>query len=120
VFVFAACCVVALTTSNAALLLYEPFNYADGPLVTVSGGTWTTHSGTNGQIGVISGRVDLRVPDTEDVNALVLGQPYPSSTNVILYASFTATTPRCPRRAELILSISKARVRLFSGQKFMR
>jgi endonuclease/exonuclease/phosphatase family metal-dependent hydrolase len=96
VFVVAACCVVGVTTSNAALLLYEPFAYTDGPLVSVSGGTWTTHSGTNGQIGVISGRVDLRVPDTEDVNALVLGQPYPATTNVILYASFTVNYSSLP------------------------
>ena len=89
VFVVAICLFTGATICNAALLLEESFPYADGPLVTVSGGAWTTHSGTTGQIGVISGRVDLRVPDTEDVNALVLGQPFPSSTNVILYASFT-------------------------------
>ncbi len=89
VFVGAAFCVVVATTSSAALLLYESFTYADGPLVTVSGGAWTTHSGTSGQIGVISGRVDLRVPDTEDVNALMLGQPYPAASGTVLYASFT-------------------------------
>ena len=88
VFVVAACWVAVVATSNAALVLYEPFNYADGPLVTVSGGAWTTHSGTSGQIGVISGRADLRVPDTEDVNALVL-ETYPASSSTVLYASFT-------------------------------
>ncbi len=95
VLVVVACCVV-VTTSNAALLLYEPFNYADGPLVTVSGGAWATHSGTSGQIGVISGRADLRVPDTEDVNALVLGQPYPAASGAVLYASFTVNFSGLP------------------------
>ncbi len=95
VLVVAACCVVAVTTSNAALLLYEPFAYADGPLVTVSGGAWTTHSGTSGQIGVVSGRADLRVPDTEDVNALVLGT-YPATSSTVLYASFTVNFSGLP------------------------
>ncbi len=56
--------------------------------MAVSGGAWTTHSGVTGQIGVVSGRVDLRVPDTEDVNALVLGT-YPATSGTVLYASFT-------------------------------
>ena len=41
--------------THAALLLVEPFNYPDGPLVTVSAGAWTTHSGTAGQTDVIAG-----------------------------------------------------------------
>lgn len=96
VFAVAVCFVTGVNVCNAALLLQEPFAYSDGPLVSVSGGAWTTHSGTTGQIGVISGRVDLRVPDTEDVNALVLGQPYSASTNVILYASFTVNYSMLP------------------------
>ena len=80
----------------AALFLYEPFNYANGPLVSVSGGLWNTHSGTTGEVDVVSGRVDLRVPSTEDVNAVLLGQPFPATTNIFLYASFVVNFSTLP------------------------
>lgn len=83
-------------TAPASLLLVEPFNYPDGPLVTVAGGLWSTHSGVAGQMEVISGRLDLRVPETEDVNVLLPGQPYPATTNTILYASFTVNFSTLP------------------------
>lgn len=80
---------------HAALLLNEPFTYADGPLVNVATNIWSTHSGTTGEVGVVSARVDLRVPDTEDVNTS-LGQLFPASTNVFLYASFTVNFSALP------------------------
>ena len=79
----------------AALLLFEPFNYPNGSLITVSGGLWSTHSGTTGEVEVVSGRVDLRVPATEDVNVL-LGQTFPASSSTILYASFTMNFAALP------------------------
>lgn len=83
-------------TVQAAPLLLEPFNYPDGALVSVASGTWATHSGTTGEVGVVSGRVDLRVPATEDVNALLAGQPYPANTNLYLYASYTVNFSTLP------------------------
>lgn len=65
--------------------------------MTVSGGAWTTHSGTVvGETGVNSGRVDLREQDSEDVNALVPGQPYPANSPTVLYASFTVNFSSLP------------------------
>ena len=95
VFVVASCLFTGANDCHAALLLQESFPYPDGPLVTVSGGVWATHSGTSGQIGVVSGRADLRVPDTEDVNALVLGT-YPATSSALLYASFTVNFTALP------------------------
>jgi endonuclease/exonuclease/phosphatase family metal-dependent hydrolase len=78
------------------LLLFEPFDYGDGPLVTVSGGWWLTHSGTAGQVDVISGRADLRVPQTEDVSVLIPGHPYAATSPLSLFASFTVNFSALP------------------------
>lgn len=84
-----------VVAARAALLVQEPFSYPDGALVTVSAGGWTTHSGTAGQMEVLSGSVDLRVPETEDVNAS-LGQSFPANTTTALYASFTVNFSGLP------------------------
>ena len=79
------------TLAGAALLLSDSFSYPDGPLVIVSSNVWAHHSGSvTGEVAVVSGRVLLNEANTEDVNALLAGQPYPASgsTNVF-YASFT-------------------------------
>lgn len=83
--------------SRADLLLSNSFNYADGPLVAVSGGDWLHHSGVNtGEVKVISGRVLLSQTNAEDVSTILPGQPYPASTNVLLYASFTLNAVALP------------------------
>jgi endonuclease/exonuclease/phosphatase family metal-dependent hydrolase len=84
------------SVASAALLLDEPFSYSNGPLVTVSSGNWTTHSGSTGDVEVVSGRVDLRVPASEDVNRLLTGQPYTSGSGQTLYASFTVNFSGAP------------------------
>ncbi|SRR5579862_2057257 len=77
-------------TARAALLLNDSFDYPDGALVTVSTNLWIHHSGSvTGEVVVASGRVWLSEANTEDVHALLAGQPYPASgaTNVF-YAGF--------------------------------
>jgi endonuclease/exonuclease/phosphatase family metal-dependent hydrolase len=89
---------LSATLSGAALLLNDSFSYPDGPLVTVSGGVWVHHSGSvSGQVAVVSGRVLLNEANAEDVNALLAGQPYPSSgTTNVFYASFTVKFTSLP------------------------
>lgn len=79
-----------LTAAPAAILLNEDFAYPNGPLTTNSGGLWATHSGTAGQLDVTNGAAFLTGSETEDVNRLLVGQPYPAAgaTNVF-YAGFT-------------------------------
>ena len=90
-------------TAGAALLFSDSFDYPDGALVTVSTNLWVHHSGSvTGEVMVASGRVLLSEANTEDVHALLAGQPYPASgaTNVF-YAGFTVkftTLPNAGRR----------------------
>ncbi|MFZ1072812.1 MAG: immunoglobulin domain-containing protein [Verrucomicrobiia bacterium] len=82
---------LSASLAGASLLLSDSFSYPDGPLVTVSSNVWAHHSGSvTGEVAVVSGRVLLNEANTEDVSALLAGQPYPASgaTNVF-YASFT-------------------------------
>jgi endonuclease/exonuclease/phosphatase family metal-dependent hydrolase len=97
-----ALCLAAILLSvvpgGAALLLDDSFDYANGPLVTVSGGAWLHHSGSvTGEVAVASGRALLNETNNEDVNAPLAGQPYPASgaTNVF-YASFTVRFSKPP------------------------
>ena len=81
---------LSATLARAVLLLDDPFNYSNGPLVSVSSNLWVHHSGLADEVRVESGRVLLSEANTEDVNRLLAGQPYPATgaTNVF-YASFT-------------------------------
>lgn len=87
--------------ANAALLLDETFTYPDGSLITNSSFLWTNHSGTVGQMQVVSGRAEIRAGNTpnlptgsEDVNRLIPGGPFLGETN--LYASFTVNFSEAP------------------------
>lgn len=79
-------------TSQAAILVDEPFNYSDGPLTgpsSVSSGVWFTHSGTTGQVDVVSGAIIISQLDSEDVSIAVTNATYPVPfTTEVLYVSF--------------------------------
>lgn len=82
--------------TRAEVLRSENFSYPDGPLVSVSDGLWGTHSGTTGQVEVISGRAELRSSNSEDVSVLLPGQPYPANSPVVLYVGFTVNFSALP------------------------
>lgn len=56
---------------HAGILLDEDFGYADGSLTTVGSATWSTHSGTSGQIQVTAGSIQVSDSSSEDVNASI-------------------------------------------------
>jgi len=80
---------VFAAAAKAVLLFSDSFGYPDGALVAVSTNLWMHHSGLTDEVMVASGRVVLTEANTEDVHALLAGQPYSASgsTNVF-YASF--------------------------------
>jgi hypothetical protein len=73
---------------RCAVLLGDAFAYPDGPLVEVSAGTWLHHSGTADDAQELSGKLSLTQAKSEDVHALLLGQPYATSSTNTLYARF--------------------------------
>ena len=80
--------------ASATTLFSDDFNsYADGSLVTVSGGVWANHSGTLGQVDVFSRGVNLTENESEDVNALISGGPYSSG---VLYYGLTVNFSALP------------------------
>lgn len=74
---------------SAGTVLNDYFNYDNaGSIVTNSGGFWQTHSGTSGQMQVGSGLVTIDgVNNSEDVNAQLIGQPYPTNNGAVLFSS---------------------------------
>ncbi len=88
---------VSATLMEAALLLNDSFSYPDGPLVTAAGSPWTTYSGSvPGQVKVVSGRMFLSKANSEDVHALLAGQPYAATPGTILYVSFKINYTNLP------------------------
>jgi hypothetical protein len=83
----------AASLAQATLILNEPFDYSDGSLTTVSGGAWTNHSGTAGQVDVASGKVNLSQTESEDVSTGLPGGPYSTGN---LYASFKINLSTLP------------------------
>ncbi|HOC52099.1 MAG TPA: hypothetical protein PKI07_13515, partial [Verrucomicrobiota bacterium] len=90
-----AVCAGCALNAPADLVFTDNFDsYADGPLVSGSGGVWKSHSGTLNQLMVASGQVVLGGANSEDVNAYITNSifPKPFETgpgNGSLYASFT-------------------------------
>ncbi|MCS7089205.1 MAG: hypothetical protein RMN51_10825 [Verrucomicrobiota bacterium] len=85
-----------LHTATATVYLDEQFDYTDGPLVQVSSGRWLTHSGTPGQVDVVSGAAYLTQAETEDVSVAVTNTPGGPVSNGVLYAGFTVRFTALP------------------------
>ncbi len=85
-------------SAHASLVYSNSFGYPDGALDTVSVGSpvgeWYQHSGTAGQLQVVSGQVLLGGANSEDVSAYITNSAFPlpftdGPGNGSLYASFT-------------------------------
>ncbi len=92
-FVLLSFLLTSLVNSRGAAWLSEPFSYADGAVIDVSGGTWATHSGTAGEADVTAGALHLTENETEDVNVALPGGPLSDGN---LYASFSVSLAALP------------------------
>ena len=92
--------VIVEVRPNTNVMLIDNFDYDNsGSIINVSGGLWATHSGTAGQLQVTNGVavIDSKA-HSEDVNAPLIGAPYPTNmnANVTLYASYTLNVTALP------------------------
>ncbi len=86
--------VMVVPSSN--VVLFEPFSYADGAVITVSGSRWASHSGTAAQTQVAAGELLLSNSQTEDINSVLIGAPYASDSGRTLYSAFTVNFKGLP------------------------
>ena len=108
----------ALTSLQAELVLNEPFAYPDGPLIEVSGGRWSTHSGTAGQVDVRTEAVDLTDQESEDVTLPLPSGPFPADGDAVLYAAFTVNFTALPRGTGTFFAHFKDGTTGFRGRLF--
>jgi hypothetical protein len=83
--------------AHASLILSNSFEYADGPITTVSAGSplgvWTNHSGS-GAVEILGGKVSLSQSRGEDVSSGI-----PTTSSGTLYASFVVNFSQVPNGA---------------------
>ena len=90
---------VTSSLAFSSVLVEEPFNYPDGPLVAVSGGIWKTHSGTSGQVEASDGRIHLSERHSEDVSLAFSSGPIALTNALTLYASVRVSFSALPSGA---------------------
>jgi hypothetical protein len=78
------------------VVLFEPFAYADGSVITVSGSRWSNHSGTPAQTQVAAGELLLSNSQSEDINSVLIGGPYATDSGRTLYSAFTVNFTTLP------------------------
>ncbi len=88
--------VYATAAARAAVILSDTFSYPDGVLQTVSAEKWVGHSGTTNQVDVASNALRLTDAKSQDVNSVLVGQPYSASGTDILFASFKVNFSALP------------------------
>ena len=87
-----------IDNDDPAILLDDPFEYANGPTVGAPGSPWQNHSGGEGEANLLDGYLELTSSgsESEDINAQLLGAPYPQDEPAILYAGFDVIVDALP------------------------
>jgi hypothetical protein len=100
-------CLAALS-SRADLIYYEPFNYADGAIITNSSGLWTKQGGTASPSDALVKNQRMEISATggtvsrqDDVNrrfSITNNSPY-TNAQMVIYSSFTVNCTNLPNAA---------------------
>ncbi len=106
-------------TPAVGCVLYEPFSYPDGSVITNSGRLWTTRAGTAGDCATTGGSLKLSSACTEDIVAPLPGGPYEPGHGHVLYTSFKIKFLGAPKFGPEyfahLLGAGAARARVFAG-----
>jgi hypothetical protein len=80
-----------MVTPSPSLIFLDPFNYANGSLLTNSGFLWQHRSGNIiGECQVTNGQLQVTADQSEDVSGTLIGAPYSTGSGAVLYAAFKA------------------------------
>jgi hypothetical protein len=90
---------VLMVVPSAEVLLFDNFRYPIGSLVTNSAFFWSTHSGTTGQLQTVTGGIQVAFFQSEDVHALLVGEPHETGAGKVLYASLKVSFNALPLAA---------------------
>lgn len=79
---------LAAISTHGTALLRDSFDYPDGPLQGVSTNRWVGHAGSTNQVKVENRAVKLLASNSQDVHALLAGQPHDRTNTPALYTKF--------------------------------
>jgi hypothetical protein len=85
-----------LAAARADVLLQDNFDYPDGSVTVVAADRWRHHSGGAEDMQVVAGELSLSQSASEDVNALLVGQPYLPEAQATLYAAWNFQAEQLP------------------------
>ena len=87
------------------VVLNDFFDYPDGAITAQSGGLYQNHSGTFNQLQVAGGKAIVNgSANTEDVNALLIGNPYTTNGGTVLYYSYYLNCTTLPSEGGAYIS----------------
>jgi hypothetical protein len=97
-------CTLAASSAQATVILSDRFDYANGPISTVSNPLWTIHSGTDSgatALNIASGQAIINQGDTHgsgaDANRLLSTTFNPVTDNTsVIYSGFTVNFSSLP------------------------
>jgi hypothetical protein len=85
-----------MVVPSTNVVLFEPFEYADGPVNVNSAFRWSNHSGIAGQTQITAGELRLSSAQTEDTSSAFIGGPFAPDSGRTLYSAFTVNFKTLP------------------------
>lgn len=85
-----------MVVPSTNVVFNDHFDYASGSVTTNSFGIWNNHSGPTGQMTVTNGALLVSLSFAEDVNALLIGQPFDTNSSTVLYSRFNVEFTALP------------------------
>ena len=74
--------------ARAGAILSDDFNYTNGVLQTVSSGKWAATAARPTRVDISNGALNLNGSESQDVSALLAGQPFATTNGLALYVGF--------------------------------